>query len=329
MGDALVGPNYKKEATTAALPSALLTSQMGFETDALKRILFKSPTNGNMYFLPQGIITQTTPSLVVGGDESITGDLEITGNTTFDSDTYVSYGALLRFSGSGPQPYVGANVSGALILSGSDSSAVPSSVKIFPDAGNSSYLEITDGGSCFNASNLSIYGDLSISGAFQNTTPGSPIDMTNVKISGGFDASSSSTIYVRSGVTTNITGYPIQLVGSEVICNPVVAFQSRININPDPTALTPSTNFSYTYTSGYSIVRVVTASASTLTMTIVDSPGYDGDVMIVINSHTSLGSITVSLENSQHQVLSPGNSGTFIYHLATAGWNCVGASSVS
>jgi hypothetical protein len=153
--------------------------------------------------------------------------------------------------------------------------------------------------------------------------------MTNVKISGGFDASSSSTIYVRSGVTTNITGYPIQLVGSEVICNPVVAFQSRININPDPTALTPSTNFSYTYTSGYSIVRVVTASASTLTMTIVDSPGYDGDVMIVINSHTSLGSITVSLENSQHQVLSPGNSGTFIYHLATAGWNCVGASSVS
>jgi hypothetical protein len=48
----LVGPTYKKESTTADLPSQLVTSQMGFESDGDKRMLFKSPTNGNVYYYP-------------------------------------------------------------------------------------------------------------------------------------------------------------------------------------------------------------------------------------------------------------------------------------
>ena len=52
MGTNLIGPDYKKETTTALLPNALLASQLGFESDLLKRMCFKSPINGIRYFEP-------------------------------------------------------------------------------------------------------------------------------------------------------------------------------------------------------------------------------------------------------------------------------------
>jgi hypothetical protein len=52
---------------------------MGFETDQLKRILFKSPTNGNMYYLPQGVITRTTPDVTINGALNVSGAVTFSG----------------------------------------------------------------------------------------------------------------------------------------------------------------------------------------------------------------------------------------------------------
>jgi hypothetical protein len=49
----LIGANLMKERATATLPSQLLVSQSGFESDLRLRMMFNSPTNGPVYFLPQ------------------------------------------------------------------------------------------------------------------------------------------------------------------------------------------------------------------------------------------------------------------------------------
>jgi hypothetical protein len=49
----LYGPDYKKEATTANVPSVIQTSQQVHETDGRKRMAFNSPTNGIIHYLPQ------------------------------------------------------------------------------------------------------------------------------------------------------------------------------------------------------------------------------------------------------------------------------------
>ena len=67
----------------------------------------------------------------------------------------ISTVGLVKFpSGSAtPSPYIGANVSGALVINGSDS-AVTSTVEIFPKSGSSSYLEINEGSTNFNGMSL-------------------------------------------------------------------------------------------------------------------------------------------------------------------------------
>jgi hypothetical protein len=55
----MVGQDLKKAETTATLSSALLTSQVGYETDGLRRMLFKNPVLGDVYYLAKGYIYAT------------------------------------------------------------------------------------------------------------------------------------------------------------------------------------------------------------------------------------------------------------------------------
>jgi hypothetical protein len=113
MGTNLVGPDYKKEQTTANLPSALLTSQQGHESDLLMRLAFKSPTNGMVYFIPQGAISVTTPNVGIktptpSVDFDVNGATRIRGNLATDAGaqftTDVQVGGGLGVNMASPNP---------------------------------------------------------------------------------------------------------------------------------------------------------------------------------------------------------------------------------
>jgi hypothetical protein len=83
MGTNLIGPDLKKEGPTATLPSSLVNNQMGFETDLQQRMLFKSPTNGSVYYNPQGVILAVSPGVGINtatpdSDCQIVGSLHAT-----------------------------------------------------------------------------------------------------------------------------------------------------------------------------------------------------------------------------------------------------------
>jgi hypothetical protein len=84
MGINLVGPDLKKEATTALLPTALLVSQEGFESDGTKRMGFNSPSNGMVYYYPGNPDTNYTGTGILSGTNSVSGAL----NSLASSQTF-------------------------------------------------------------------------------------------------------------------------------------------------------------------------------------------------------------------------------------------------